>query len=66
MDLNRLVLTDAQWDAIAPHCLGKRRDPGQTGGSAHFFLEAVLWIARTGSPGRDLPTDLISETSELD
>ena len=52
-----MVLTDAQWKAIAPHCLGKVSDPGQTGGDSRVFLEAVLWIARTGSPWRDLPGD---------
>ena len=53
--MTRLILTDAQWSRIAPHCLGKASDPGRTGGDARLFVEAVLWIARTGSPWRDLP-----------
>ncbi len=55
--MTRMVLTDAQWSRIQPHCLGKPSDPGRTGGDARLFVEAVLWIARTGSPWRDLPED---------
>ena len=36
-------------------CLGKPTDPGRTGGDGRLFVEAALWIARTGSPWRDLP-----------
>ena len=57
MDEERFILTDRQWALIEPHCLGKKRDPGRTGGDGRLFLEAVLWIARTGSPWRDLPPD---------
>ncbi|WP_111400438.1 IS5 family transposase [Humitalea rosea] len=53
--MDRLSLTDAQWAKMQPHCLGKVTDPGRTGGDGRLFLEAVLWIARTGSPWRDLP-----------
>ncbi len=53
--MTRMILTDAQWSRIEPHCLGKASDPGRTGGDARRFIEAVLWIARTGSPWRDLP-----------
>jgi transposase len=53
--MNRFVLTDAQWAKMEPHCLGKVSDPGRSGGDNRLFLEAVLWIARTGSPWRDLP-----------
>ena len=42
--MTRFVLTDAQWERIEPHCLGKATDPGRTGGDARLFLEAVLWI----------------------
>ena len=51
----RMVLNDAQWALMEPHCLGKRTDPGRSGTDNRLFLEAVLWIARTGSPWRDLP-----------
>ena len=51
----RLCLSDAQWAKMEPHCLGKKRDPGRTGSDGRLFLEAVLWIARTGVPWRDLP-----------
>src|ERR687885_2219936 len=53
--MERFVLTDAQWARMEPHCLGKKGDPGRTGGDNRLFVEAVLWIARTGSPWRDLP-----------
>lgn len=51
----RTALTDAQWDIIARHCLGQESDPGRTGPDPRLFVEAVLWIARTGCPWRDLP-----------
>ena len=53
--MDRYSLTDTQWVRIQPLCLGKKSDPGRTGGDTRLFLEAILWIARTGSPWRDLP-----------
>src|ERR1700716_68789 len=53
--MDRFCLTDAQWEKMRIFCLGKPTDPGRTGGDARLFTEAVLWIARTGSPWRDLP-----------
>ena len=57
MIADRFVLSDRQWSLIEPHCLGKKTDPGRTGGDGRLFLEAVPWIARTGAPWRDLPPD---------
>ena len=53
--MDRFCLTDPQWAKMQPFCLGKPSDPGRTGGDPRLFTEAVLWIARTGSPWRDLP-----------
>lgn len=53
--MDRFVLTDAQWAKMEPHCLGKPSDPGRSGRDNRLFIEAVLWIVRTGSPWRDLP-----------
>ena len=55
--MDRMSLTDAQWAKMQPLCRGKVTDPGRTGGDGRLFLEAVLWIARTGSPWRDLPAE---------
>lgn len=51
----RLVLQDHQWERMAPHLPGKPGDPGRSGVDNRLFVEAVLWLARTGSPWRDLP-----------
>ena len=53
--LPRHAISDADWDRIKHLLPGL---PGQHGGVAkdnRLFIEAVLWIVRTGSPWRDLP-----------
>ena len=52
--MTRRVLTDVQWAIIEPFCRGKQTDPGQTGRDPRLFMEAVLWIARTGAQWREL------------
>jgi transposase len=54
---DRFMMSDKQWELIEPHCLGKKTDPGRSGSDARLFVEAVLWIARTGAPWRDLPAE---------
>ena len=53
--MERFVLSDALWAKMEPHCLGKVTDRGRSGRDNRLFVEGVLWIARTGSPWRDLP-----------
>ena len=53
--LDRLVLRDEQWTKMAPHLIGTERTRGTSGRDNRLFVEAVLWIVRTGSPWRDLP-----------
>lgn len=53
---NRHDLTDAQWNRIEPiikQHLNKRG--GSNANDNRVFVNACLWIVRTGSPWRDLP-----------
>lgn len=52
-----MLLRDDQWERIEPLMQGKAGDRGRTGVNNRLFVEAVLWIARTGSPWRDLPLE---------
>jgi transposase len=53
--LIRTVLTNAQWERIAPLLPGKKGDPGRSGDDNRRSLEGILWFVRTGAPWRDLP-----------
>ena len=53
--LDRLILSDDQWRRMAPHIIGDERSRGTSGRDNRLFVEAVLWIVRTGAPWRDLP-----------
>ncbi len=50
----RRELADAQWARIKELVAGKETDCGSTGRDNRLFVDAVLWIARTSSPWRDL------------
>ncbi|OZI14200.1 hypothetical protein CE195_10310 [Sodalis-like symbiont of Philaenus spumarius] len=46
----RLMLSDDQYERISPFLPGKASAPGRTAADNRLFIEAVFWIARTGSP----------------
>ena len=52
--MRRYELREDQWQKIAPLLPGKEGDPGRSGDN-RTFIHAVLWIARSGAPWRDLP-----------
>ena len=54
----RKMLRNDQWERIEHLLPGKATDRGATAKDNRLFVEAVLWIARTGSPWRDLPAQL--------
>lgn len=54
----RKMLRDDQWERIENLLPGKATDVGVTAKDNRLFVEAVLWILRTGSPWRDLPLEL--------
>jgi len=53
--MRRYELTDEEWNRIDPLLPGREGDPGAHGEDNRLFVNAVIWIARTGAPWRDLP-----------
>ena len=51
----RYELTDAQWRRIEDLLPGKTSDPGRTGVDNRLFVNAVLWVLRSGAHWHDLP-----------
>jgi len=63
--LIRRELTDAQWARIEKLVVGKEGDKGRHGEDNRLFVDAVLWIARTGAPWRDLPPEFGNWNSQF-
>lgn len=53
--MRRHEISDEQWCKIKDLLPGKPSDPGRTARDNRSFINAVLWISRTGAPWRDLP-----------
>jgi transposase len=56
------VLTDEQWQRIAPYFPEHPPSPrgGRPRASDRECLEGILWLARTGAPWQKIPVDLPS------
>jgi transposase len=54
----RFEMTDEQWTRIEGLLPGRPGTPGATAKDNRLFIDAVLWIARTGAGWRDLPERL--------
>lgn len=53
--MRRYELSDDEWNRIEPLLPGRVGDPGGHGEDNRLFVNAVIWIARSGAPWRDLP-----------
>lgn len=57
MDQRRRVLSNAMWEQLESALEGARDARGARGSDERAFIEAVLYLARTGCPWRDLPDE---------
>ena len=52
---HRHAIADADWDRVTGLLPGQPGQHGKVAKDNRLFLDAVLWIAKTGAPWRDLP-----------
>src|SRR4051795_502124 len=53
--MRRHEIADEHWERIARFLPGRAGLPGVTAKDNRLFVDAVLWIGKTGAPWRDLP-----------
>jgi transposase len=53
--MHRHAISNEHWERIENRLPGQAADPGVTAKDNRLFVDAVLWIAKTGAPWRDLP-----------
>src|SRR3954447_20952658 len=56
----RTMLSEAMWGRLAPLLPPQKPRTGRPSLDHRRFLEAVLWLARTGAPWRDPPAELMN------
>ena len=52
---HRHAISDEDWDRIKDLLPGQPSQHGKVAKDNRLFIDAVLWIAKTGAPWRDLP-----------
>ena len=55
LTMRRHEIKDEDWERIKDMLPGQPGDPGVTAKDNRLFINAVLWIGKTGAPWRDLP-----------
>lgn len=53
--MRRYEISDQEWAKINPLLPGQAGSAGRKAANNRLFINAVLWIARSGAPWRDLP-----------
>ena len=53
--IRRYEISDANWTRIELLLKGKPGDVGRTGQDNRLFINAVVWVARSGAAWGDLP-----------
>ena len=53
--MHRYAISDKDYQRIKPLLPGQPGKPGRNAHDNRLFIDAVLWIARTGAPWQDLP-----------
>ena len=51
----RHAISDLDWSRVEGLLPARAGEPGWVSSSNRLFFDAVLWVARTGAPWRDLP-----------
>jgi len=52
---HRHAISDEDWDRVKDLLPGRAGLPGANAKDNRLFVDAVLWIGKTGAPWRDLP-----------
>ena len=55
LSMHRYEISDRDYQRLEPLLSGKPGDPGRNAHDNRRFINAVIWIARTGAPWADLP-----------